>query len=144
MVRASEQAITLRDAIIGGLVGGIVHAGVAVFLWNSWFDNLWGMIETKPLNGAYIILGMFLLGFIPVVFYLYGRVLSPAIIVAVSLLLSGFGSWLTGPVRAPSAVPTPFALYILLWVGVVALAILLGGLERWHKQRVTDCPNCPE
>ncbi|SEP00027.1 hypothetical protein SAMN04487948_11045 [Halogranum amylolyticum] len=91
---------------------------------------------TKPLNGAYIILGMFLLGFVPVVFYIGEKVMSPAIIVALSLLLSGFGSWLAGPVSAPSAIPTPFALYILLWVGVVALASLSGGLEYRRKQKV--------
>jgi predicted membrane-bound spermidine synthase len=110
---------------------------LAVFLWNNWFDNLWEMLMTKPLNGAYIVLGMFLLGFVPVLFYVGETVVSPAIIVAVFLLLSGLGSWLAGPVRAPSAVPTPFALYILLWVGVVALASLLGGLEYRRKQRVT-------
>jgi len=137
MVRTSKQSVVTRTSIIGGLVGGLVHAGLAVFLWNNWFDNLWEMLMTKPLNGAYIVLGMFLLGFVPVLFYVGETVVSPAIIVAVFLLLSGLGSWLAGPVRAPSAVPAPFALYILLWVGVVALASLLGGLEYRRKQRVT-------
>jgi len=137
MVRTSKQSVVTRTSIIGGLVGGLVHAGLAVFLWNNWFDNPWEKLMTKPLNGAYIVLGMFLLGFVPVLFYVGETVVSPAIIVAVFLLLSGLGSWLAGPVRAPSAVPTPFALYILLWVGVVALASLLGGLEYRRKQRVT-------
>lgn len=138
MVRASKQPIITRTSIIGGLVGGLVHTGLAVFLWNSWFDNLWDMLMIKPLNGAYIVLGMFLLGFIPVLFYVSEKVVSPAIIVTVFLLLSGLGSWLAGPVRSPSAVSTPFGLYILLWVGVVALASLTGRLEYRRKHRAAS------
>ena len=91
----------------------------------------------KPLNGAYIVLGMFLLGFVPVFFYVGEKLISPAIIIVVFLLVSGLGSWLAGPVRPPSAVPTPFGLYILLWVGVVALAGVIGRLEYRRKQRAT-------
>lgn len=138
MSRTSTQSIVTRTSIIGGLVGGLVHAGVAVLLWNRWFDNLWELLMTKPLNGAYILLGMFLLGFVPVLFYVGEKVRSPAITVAVFLLLSGLGSWLAGPVRPPSAVPTPFALYILLWVGVVALSGFTGRLEHRRKQRAAS------
>jgi len=134
MARTSQQSIVTRTAIVGGMVGGVVHAGVAVVLWNRWFDNLWELLLTKPLNGAYIVLGMFLLGFVPVLFYVGEKVISPAIIVAVFLLLSGLGSWLAGPVPAPSAVPTPFSLYILFWVGVVALAGVTGGLEYRRRE----------
>lgn len=133
----SERSLVTRTSIIGGSVGGLVHAGVAGFLWNHWFDDLWQMLTIKPLNGTYIILGMFLLGFLPVMFYVGEKVISPAIVVAVFLILSGFGSWLTAPVRAPSAVPTPFALYILFWVGIVALAGLIGGFEYRRKRRAT-------
>ena len=138
MSRTSTQSIVTRTSIIGGLVGGLVHAGVAVLLWNRWFDNLWELLMTKPLNGVYILLGMFLLGFVPVLFYVGEKVRSPAITVAVFLLLSGLGSWLAGPVRPPSAVPTPFALYILLWVGVVALSGFTGRLEHRRKQRAAS------
>ena len=138
MVRPSKQSIITRTSIIGGLVGGLVHAGLAVFLWNSWFDNLLEMIMIKPFNGAYIVLGMFLLGFIPVLFYVGEKVISPAIIVAVFLLLSGLGSWLAGPVRSPSAVSTPFGLYILLWVGVVALVSFTGKLEYRRKHQAAS------
>lgn len=137
MVEEAKQSLVTRTSIISGLVGGLVHAGVAVSLWNYWFDNLWDMLVIKPFNGAYIILGMFLLGFVPVLFYVGEKVIAPAIVVAVFLLLSGFGSWLAGPVRAPSSVPTPFALYILFWVGVVALSGLTGRLEYRRKQRAT-------
>lgn len=124
-------------SIIGGMVGGIVHAGFAAFLWNYWFDNLGEMLTVKPFNGAYIILGMFLLGFVPILLYVDERVISPVIVVAVFLLFSAVGSWLATPVRAPAAVPTPFALYILLWVGVIALAGLAGGLEYRRTYRAT-------
>ncbi|MFB6206536.1 MAG: hypothetical protein ABEJ05_08445 [Haloglomus sp.] len=133
----SSRSLVSRASIVGGMVGGIVHAAVAAFLWNHWFDNLGEMLAIKPLNGAYIILGMFLLGFAPVLFYVGGRIRSPVIVVAVSLLVSTFGSWLANPVRAPAAVPTPFALYILFWVAVVALASATGGLEYRRTHRAT-------
>lgn len=133
----SPSSFVTKSSIIGGLVGGLVHAGIAVFLWNWWFDNLWAMLMTKPLNGTYIILGMFLLGFVPVLFYVGQQIVSPLIVVSILLLISGLGSWLMGPVRAPSAVPTPFALYILFWVGIVALAGLTGRVESRRKQRST-------
>lgn len=133
----STQSLVSRGSIIGGVVGGIIHAGVATVLWNYWFDNLEEMLTTKPLNGAYVVLGMFLLGFVPVLFYVGKRIISPAIIVGVCLLGSAFGSWLATPVRAPAAIPTPFALYILFWVGVVALACLTGGLEFRRSHRAT-------
>ena len=131
------QSLVTRTSVLGGLVGGVVHAGVAVFLWNHWFDNLWGMLMTKPLNGSYILLGMFLVGFVPALFYVGETVVSPALVVVVSLLLSGVASWLTGPVSAPSAAPTPFALYVLFWVAVVALAGLTGGFEYRRQRRPT-------
>ena len=137
MVRTSKQSKITTTSIIGGLVGGMAHTVLAVLLWNNWFDNLWEMLTIKPLNGAYIVLGMFLLGFVPVFFYVGEKLISPAIIIIVFLLLSGLGSWLAGPVRPPSAVPTPFGLYILLWVGVVALAGVIGRLEYRRKQRAT-------
>jgi len=133
----STRSLVSRASIIGGVVGGTAHAGLAAFLWNYWFDDLGEMLTVKPLNGAYIILGMFLLGFVPVLFYVAERVISPGIIVGVSLLFSVFGSWLAAPVRAPAAVPTPFAPYILFWIGIVVLAGLTGGLEyrRTHQTR---------
>lgn len=133
----SRRFLVSRAPILSGVVGGIVHAGVAAVLWNHWFDELGEMLRIKPLNGAYVILGMFLLGFVPVLFYVGKRVISPVIVVVVCLLLSAVGSWLAGPVRAPTAVPTPFGLYILFWVGIVALAGLTGGLEYRRSQQVT-------
>jgi len=138
MVRTSKQSFITRNSIIGGLVGGLVHTGLAIFLWYTWFDSLWEMLVTKPLNGAYVVLGMFLLGFVPVMFYISEKVTSPAIVVAVLLLISGLGSWQSGSVLAPSAGPTPFALYILLWVGVVALVSLIGILEYRRKQQTAS------
>ena len=135
---SSNQPIVTRTSVIGSSVGGLAHMVLAVLLWNNWFDDLWGMLVTKPLNGAYILLGMFLLGFIPVLFYVGEEIVSPAIIITAFLLVSTLGSWLMGPVRPPSAVPTLFGLYILFWVGVVALVGVVGGFEYRRKQRTTD------
>jgi len=134
----SRQSLVTRASIVGGSAGGLVHASVAVLLWNHWFDDIRGMLTTKPLDGAYLLLGMFLLGFVPVVFYVGEGLVSPGIVIAGFLLLSGVGSWLAVPVLAPSATPTPFALYILLWVGIVPLAGLSGGFEYRRKNRATS------
>jgi hypothetical protein len=75
---------------------------------------------------------MFMLGFVPAMFYAGRKVVSPAIITAILLVLSGFGSWLAGPVFAPSSNPTPFGLYILFWVGIV---VLVGVSGRWEARR---------
>lgn len=125
------------SSIVSGVAVGLVHAAVAVVLWNHWFDSLWEMLAIKPLNGLYIGLGMFLLGFVPAVFYAGWKVVSPAIIVASFLVLSGFGSWLAGPVLGPSSNPTPFGLYVLFWGGIVLLAGITGRWEFRRKQRGT-------
>ena len=131
------QSFVTKASIIGGLVGGLIHASVTIFLWNYWFDSIWRMLTIKPLNGVYLILGMFFIGFVPILFYVGERIVSPIIVIAGFLILSGFGSWLAAPVRAPSAAPTPFALYILFWVGIVALAGLTGGVEYHRKHSAT-------
>lgn len=125
------------SSISSGVAAGLVHAGFAVILWNYWFDNLWEMTATKPLNGLYIGFGMFVLGFVPAMFYVRRKVVSPAIIVAVLLVLSVFGSWSAGPVLAPSSNPTPFGLYILFWVGIVVIVVISGQWEFRRKQRAT-------
>lgn len=138
MGEASKESLISTSSIIGGLVGGLFHAGVAVFLWNYFgFDNLWELLLIKPFNGMYIFLGMFALGFVPAMFYVGQKSVSPAIVVSVLLLLSGFGSWQAGPVHAPVGGPTPFGLYILFWVAVVALAGLAGEFEQNQKKPAT-------
>lgn len=138
MASTTTRSIITRTSIIGGLLVGLVHAGIAVYLWNLWFDNLWEMLAIKPSNWVYIILGMFLLGFVPAVFYTAQKIISPAIIVAVLLTISVLFSGLAGPVGAPVSVPTPFGLYILFWVAIVALAGVIGVFEHRHKQRAID------
>lgn len=138
MSEHSKWSLVSTTSIFSGVVVGLVHAGIAVFLWNYWFDNLGEMLAIKPLNGLYIGFGMFFLGFVPAMFYAGQKVVSPAIIVAVLLILSGFGSWLVDSVRAPSSAPTPFGLYILFWVGIVVLVGITGRLELRRKQRATS------
>jgi len=137
MDRRSKQSIVTRTSLIGGVVGGLIHGGVAVVLWNAWFENLSEMYMLKPQNAVYYLFGMFLLGFVPVVFLVGQKVRSPAIVVGALLLLSGLASWLAGPVTAPSANPTAFGLYVLLWPGIVALASLTGVWEYRRSHRAS-------
>lgn len=134
----SAKSLVSSTSLFGGLVIGLVHAGVAVLLWDYFgFDTLGELLLIKPLIGVYILFGMFVLGFVPALFYVGRRFVSPAFVVGGLLLLSASGSWLAGTVRAPAGTPTPFGLYILFWIGVVALAGLVGGVERKWKQPAT-------
>ena len=121
-----------RSSIRLGVAGGLLHGAIAVVLWNHWFDDLGAMVAVKPLVATYLVIGSFVLGVVPVAAFVGRRVVSPAVIVAVLLGLAVIGSWLTGPVGAPSATPTPFALYLLSWVGIVVLVGLTG---RWEARR---------
>lgn len=136
MSDASAQSLRSRRSVFGGAVGGLVHAGVAVVLWDYFgLDSLWELFRLKPLYGLYILLGMVALGAVPALFYVGRRAVSPAVVVALCLVVAGVGSWQTGPARAPVGGPTPFGIYVLGWVGVVGLAALLGTVERSWRRR---------
>lgn len=138
MAEKALRPLLSTTSVIGGSVVGLVHAGVAVFLWHHFgYDNLRELLAIKPLNGMYILSGMFLLGFVPAAFYLGKRLVSPALVVAGVLALTIVGSWLAGPVRAPTGAPTPFGLYVLAWLGIVVVAGLAGVVERNRTQRAT-------
>lgn len=137
MSERNNSTLVSTTSIISAVVVCLAHAAIAVFLWNYWFDSLGEMLAIKPLNGIYIVLGMFFLGFVPAIFYVGLRVVSPAIVVGVFLLLSVFGSVVAGPVVAPGAGPTPFGLYILLWIGIVVLGGISGAVEFRRNRRST-------
>lgn len=123
------------SSLFQGSMGGMLHAGVAVVLWDYFgFDNLGELLLAKPLTGLYILVGMFVLGFVPALCYAGRRFIAPAVVVGGLLLLSTAASWVSGTVRAPAGTPTPFGFYILLWIGVVALAGVLGGIEYTWKR----------
>lgn len=133
MRERAEQSLVSTRSIVSGVVVGLIHAGIAVVLWNRWFDTLWGLLVTKPLTGGYILLGMFLLGFVPAVFYSARRVVSPAVIISIALFLSGALSWQSGTVRAPAGAPTPFGLYLLSWIAIVTIASVVGRVESHRR-----------
>lgn len=135
MADDSAQPSVSRTALLAGSVGGLLHAAVAALLWTHFgFDDLLELLTIKPLLGTYVLLGMFLLGFVPVRFYVDQRVVSAGFVVGGLLILSALGSWLGGPVEAPSATPSPFGFYVLGWVGVVALAWLTARVERRRRR----------
>lgn len=119
-----------RTAVVAGLLGGLVHAGLAVALWTVLgLDDLRELLAVKPLYGLYLFSGMVALGFVPTVLYVARKRVLPALVVASFLLLSTLASWRAGPAEAPQGGPTPFAFYILLWVVIVALAVLVARFE---------------
>lgn len=122
-------------AIVGGLLGGLVHAGLAVTLWTVFgLDDLVELLAVKPFYGLYLFSGMFALGFVPTVFYLARERVLPALVVASFLLLSSVASWRAGPPEAPRGGPTPFAFYILLWLVIIGLAVLVARFEGYRGQ----------
>ena len=125
---------------IYGLVAGLLHAGVAVFLWDFFlYDDLWELLLVKPPSGAYILIGMFVLGFVPVLSSIRQKSISPVLLVSVLLIVSVYSEW-QGHFTSPFGGPGPFGVYILSWVGVVLLADLAGNVERKLKQRETAAP----
>lgn len=116
--------------MFGGLLGGLVHAALAVGLWTVFgLDHLVELVSVKPLYGLYVFFGMFALGFVPTVFYLAWERILPALVVASFLGLSTVASWQAGPAEAPQGGPTPFAFYILLWIVIILLAVLVARFE---------------
>lgn len=135
------RSLVSKRAIAGGLVGGLVHAGVAVSLWDHLYESVWEILRGDPFQGVYTLLGMFLLGFVPMLFLIGKRVISPAIIIGVLLVLSGVSSWVIGPPRAPFGGPTPFAVYIVLWVAIVVFAVVMGRHEHRSEHQSTSDSN---
>lgn len=135
MSDSSRRSLASTTTIASGVIVGFTHLAVAVLLWNHWFDNLWELTATKPLSGLYLLLGMFSLGFVPTVLYVGRKVVSPAIIVGGSLVIGGAGSALLSAVTAPSAAPTPFALYAFLWAGILLIGIMAGRSEFSRNQQ---------
>jgi len=135
MIEDPESGLVTRTSLLGGMLGGLVHTGGAVLLWDHLHNSVWEILQSNLSFGLYMILGMFLLGFIPVLFYIGETVISPALVVGVFLVPSAILSWLSGPPRAPNASPSPFALYVLLWVVVLALAGFIGKFEYRRKRQ---------
>lgn len=130
MAEVSWQAFISSDALIGGVVGGVLHAGIAIGLWE--YGGAYPFLEflaLNPLLGAYFVLGMVVLGFVSVVYYVGHEKTFPAILVGLSLLFVGLNTLVSGPPRPPFGGPTQIGLYHYLWVVTLALALLVGRIE---------------
>lgn len=132
-----ESTLSWHSVIVGAIIG-LLHTIVAVLLWNTFgFENLLAAFATEPLYSTYVVIGMFVLGFIPGVLYADRKSVSPICLVVALLVLSGFGTWQTVQSGATPVSPTPFGWYTLLWVGIIAVAVLVGGLELRIRQQIT-------
>jgi len=137
MAENSETQSTSMAPAISALLAGLLHAGVAIFLWNVFlYDNLWELLLIKPPSGAYVLVGMFALGFVPVLYSITQKSVSPVLLVSVLLIVSVYSEW-QGYFTSPVGGPGPFGVYILSWIGVVLLAGLAGVVERKLTQRET-------
>lgn len=120
-----------RRALRAGLIGGMFHAVVGVALWH-WFQFTdfasllgQGRIAFVVYNG----IGLVILGAVPAVLLLRSRLVSPALIVGSAFVWSAYETWQVVQSGLVPVDPTPFGWYLLLWVAILAVVSLVGGLE---------------
>lgn len=136
MAKETEQPFISRTSAITSTVAGLLHAGVSVFFWNHFYETIGEILSYNLLLGAYLLIGMFSLGFIPVAYSTTQKSISPVLLVSVSLIVSVYTEWQAQ--RSPAfGGPGFFGMYIIFWVGVVLLAGLAGDIEVKLKQRTT-------
>lgn len=134
MPRFQLRSEHMKPATIG-IVTGLVHLLISVLLWYRFeFESLLTLFSSETLYAAYVVVGMFVVGFVPGVLYAQQRAVSPLFIVVGLLALTGFGTWQTVQSNLTPVGPTPFGWYTLLWVGVLVIAGLFGGVELQIKQ----------
>jgi hypothetical protein len=120
---------------VGGSAG-LVHAGIAALLWTYFgFENLPAAFATEPLYVSYVSVGMVLLGSIPGVLSVRLHTVSPLLLVGGLLTLSTVLTWQTHRTGVTPVDPTPFGWYVLLWIGIVAVSGLVGGIETALRHR---------
>lgn len=132
---ASTSRLT-RETLRLGLSGGFVHLALVSLLWS-------GFEFTTRLDGialffVYLAIGALVVGAVPVALLRAQRLVSPFLVVAGSLTASAFVNWSTyvAPSSSPTPVgPTPFGWYLLAWPGVLAVALLVGGIEYALRRR---------
>ena len=134
MPRFQLRSEHMKPATIG-IVTGLVHLLISVLLWYRFeFESLLTLFSSETSYAAYVVVGMFVVGFVPGVLYAQQRAVSPLFIVVGLLALTGFGTWQTVQSNLTPVGPTPFGWYTLLWVGVLVIAGLFGGVELQIKQ----------
>ena len=135
-MKPSLHLNTIPPSITVGGSAGLVHAGIAALLWTDFgFENLLAVFATEPLYVSYVVLGMVLLGSIPGILYVRLHTVSPLLLVGSLLTLSTVLTWQTHRTGATPVDPTPFGWYILLWIGIVAVSGLIGGIETALRHR---------
>jgi hypothetical protein len=135
-MKPSLHLDTIPFPLTVGGGAGLVHAGIAALLWTYFgFENLLAAFATEPLYVSYVILGMVLLGSIPGVLYVRLHTVAPLLLVGSLLTLSTVLTWHTHRTGATPVDPTPFGWYIILWIGIVAVSGLIGGIETALRHR---------
>ena len=128
MTGNTEQPLLSRTSAVSSTVAGFLHAGVSIFFWNQFYETVGKILSFNPFLGAYLLIGMFALRFVPVACSITQKSISPVLLVSASLIVSVYSEWQTQ--LSPSfAGPGPFGMYILFWVGMVLFAGLAGYIE---------------
>jgi len=136
MAENTEQPFISRTAAIISTVAGLLHAGVSIFFWNHFYETVGVILSNNLFFGAYILIGMFSLGCVPVAYSILQKSISPVLLVSVLISWSVHTEW-QAQLGPSFAGPGFFGMYIILWVGVVLLAVLAGYFEVKLRQRAT-------
>ena len=129
MAEETERPFISRTSAIASMVAGLLHAGIAIYFWDYFLYD--SQFITTP-GGTYIIIGMFALGFVPVLYTAVHKCISPVLLVSILLIFSVHTEWHSSYAFGG---PRAFGLYIFLWVGIVLLAGLAGYIEVKLKHR---------
>lgn len=122
MTESTEPPFISKILSITSTVAGLLHAGVSIFFWNHFYETIWVILSYNLLLGAYLLIGMFALGFIPVAYSTTQKSISPVLLVSVSLIVSVHTEW-QAHLSPAFGGPGFFGMYIIF------------GLE-WYSLRV--------
>lgn len=111
------------------LFGGFIHLITAGMLW-----FYFGLTTKADLIGAYIVIGVVLLGGIPATLLVTKQLITPSLVVAGALTVSAYGTWAHYllPISTPYRTTIDSTLldwYLLGWFIVVIVALAVGGGE---------------
>lgn len=131
-----SSSFTVIRSLTPGVVGGAAHASLAIALWSVFgFENLLTAASTETLYVAYVLTGMFILGFLPTILLFKYQSRVPAILVTLLFALCAVGTWRTVQSGVTPVGPTPFGWYILFWVAVGVVVTLSGWIELRIRRR---------
>ena len=136
----------VRRSIVIGLLGGLVHALLALWLSGVVRGRSVPIQAPESPSGLVVfsgtVLGLVLLGGIPLVLYVRHRLLAPIVALAVLFAWAFGSSWrYFEPARRTGATPIELyadSLFGVLWIVPLAVVLVVGLVEYGIRSRLDD------